>query len=362
MALQSIKGGLWIPSPSEGNNTGVAFTTASTLTANTHRSAFVFQVPKTGSIHKLHWRYGAVTSGGTTRMQTRLEPLGSTTGDPTGAAYGGCAYGTSSIQPVSNTYDVITLGTDATATKGDFVAACIDFQTFNASDSVIIQSGGTTAESAGLGYVDTFGASWAKTGGVGLLGVEYSDGSTDYIPNTTPYTAITNTSFNSTTGVTDEYALSFQIPFPARVAGVAMNLGVAAATQNYEIILYSGTSALQTITGSHRAYQTSSQRLGFWIFPTPQTISANTLYRLSIRPTSSTNVTLQIYTYNSAAMLDQDEGGQNFCLATRLDQGAWAADTTTQRPAIYIMFDQFDDAVSAGGVKVHPGMDGGCRA
>jgi hypothetical protein len=362
MALQSIKGGLWIPSPSEVAGTGgIAFATAATLTANTHRCAFICQVPKTGSIHKVGFRYGTCSTAASTRIQAKIETVGSTTGDPSGSAYGGMVAGTSSIQPVSNTYDTITLGTDATATAGDVIAACLDYQTFTAADSVVIQtiSGG---EVSNFPYSDAFTASWSKSSNPVLIGLEYSDGSYEFLGGSMDYTTVTGQAYNSGSSP-NEYALNFTLPFPGRLKGIGACVTAAAATQSYEIDWYPNNTTTPTtvLTMSHRAMGSTSARLTpSLMFTTAQTFAANQINRVSVRPLSGTNVTLEFFTYNSVAIMDQDEGGQSFFLCT-LSGGAWT-DTTTQRPSVYLLIDEFDDAVSAGGVKVHPGMDGGCRA
>jgi hypothetical protein len=361
MALQSIKGGLWIPSPSEtAGSGGVAFGTGATLTANTHRFAFICQVPKTGAIHKVHCRYGTCTTAASTRIQAKIETVSSTTGDPSGSAYGGMVGGTSSIQPATSTYDVITLGTDATATLGDVIAVCLDYQTFTAADSVVISSLTATSETSQFPYVDAFGASWAKSSVPAVIALEYSDGSFDFMPGTGCYTALTSQAYNSGSSP-NEYALNFTLPFPGRLKGFAACFGATAATNNYEVDWYPNNTTTATVvdTLSYRAIGTANARLVTGIiFTTAQTFAANQVNRLSLRPTVATNITLLLFTYNSATVQDQDEGGQNFFLSTRA--GAAWTDVTTQRPAIYLLIDQFDDGVS--GMKVHPGMQGGCRA
>lgn len=359
MALQNF-GPAWTPAPEEGTAGLPAFSTIATLTANTHRYAAIYQVPKTGSIHKAGFKLGTCTTNATSRMQLKIETVSAVNGDPTGSAYGGMVLGVSGVQPTTGLYDLITLGTDATATAGDLIAVCYDFNTFTAADSVIVQGvNGSTGTSITFPYSDVFTASWTKnTGTYPSVCLEYSDGSYAFISGSAPYTAITNTAFNSGTAVTDEYALSATVKVPCRLAGGGVLLAQAG---DCEIDLYVNGATTATVAVSLDKDQigTTAQRFRTFVFPGGQTIAANQKFYVSVRPTTVTNVTLQIYTVNTASVLDQLEGGQNYCLGTRVDQGAWAADTTTQKPAIYLYFDQFDNGVSAGGVKVHPGMDGG---
>lgn len=349
MALQTIKGGPWLPDPHPSAASQLQFATGATIDASTELCAFVFRVPKSGNIRTIGFRTGAVTVDASTRLNVNLETVSATDGNPTGTDYGGSAAGAASAAPTANSWNSIALGTDATATAGDIVAAVIGYGTFVAADTVVISvvnSGNTLQQD--FPYVDAFvGGAWAKSAvQLPLVSIGYSDGTYDYIAGTAPYSNITNQSYASNTAGTDEYALSFQVPWPCRLRGVAAEVD---GEGDYEVIIYSGTSALETITVDKDIRGSVTRKLAYFRFPTGQTLTANTVYRLGIRPTTTTAIVLPIYTVNSAAIFDQMNGGQAFCLGTRLDQGAWAADTTTQRPAIWLQFDQFDDGVSAGG-------------
>jgi len=89
-------------------------------------------------------------------------------------------------------------------------------------------------------------------------------------------------------------------------------------------------------------------------------LTKDVFYRLVLEPTSATDITSYHFSVNAAAVMDVEEGGQNFHYTEKKD-GGWT-DTVTDRPMIGLLIDQFDDgAGGAGGMIVHPGMSGGMR-
>jgi hypothetical protein len=361
VALQTITGGMWLPDPLPGILATVQLATGATIDASTELCAGIGLAPKAGAIRKVHFRTGAVSVNAATRLSAAVQTVSATTGDPSGSNYGGSTAGAAGAAPTANAWSSITLGTDATVgSVGDVIAAVIGFNNFVAADSVVISALNSTSNaSIDFPYVDAFvGGAWAKSAAqMPCMALEYSDGSFAYMQGWMPVTTVTNQSFASNTAGTDEYALSFQIPFPARLRGVAAMID---GDGDYEVIIYSGTSALETIAVDKDQRAGTVHRFRYFRFPAGQSLSANTTYRLGIRPTTTTAIVLQIHTVNSAALLDQMSGGQDFCLGTRLDQGAWAADTTTQRPMIFLQFDQMDDGASAGaGLLTYRGLEGG---
>lgn len=362
MALQTLSGGLWFPDPIPGLATSVQHGTAATIDASTELCAGVGIAPKAGAIRTVEFRTSTVAVNAASRLNARVETVSTTNGDPTGTAYGGMATGTAGAAPTSNSWNSITLATDATVVNvGDIIAAVVGYGTFTAADSVIISGvNSAAAYSVDFPYVDAFvGGAWAKnTAMAPCMALGYSDGTYAPLQGFYPILTFTTQSFASNTAVTDEYALSFQMAVPCRLRGIAAAID---GDGDYEVILYTGTTATETITIDKDQRAGTASRLRYFMFPVGPTLAANTTYRLGIRPTTTTAITLQLWTMSTAAILDQMAGGQIFRLGTRLDQGAWDADTTTKRPAIWLQFDQFDDAVQTGpsGVLLHHGTMGG---
>ena len=88
-------------------------------------------------------------------------------------------------------------------------------------------------------------------------------------------------------------------------------------------------------------------------FPDVNILTANTYYRLVVKPTTANNITVVDYTFASVALMDAISGGQYCHKTERTDAGAWT-DTTTRRPWMGFLIDQLDDGVggSGGGMPI----------
>lgn len=352
MALQTLQGGLWVPDPPQIVH-GLTYQASSNMNASGDKFAWIFQVPATGVIKKIGFRPSTATAVVGT-LSLGLYTVSS--GAPTASVYGGTSDGVPGA-PASGAWQTVALGSDCNATAGDIVAAVLSYSAFTSATTLTLTTmGGGSDGRTGFPFNTFFnGASWANDIHFPVFSIEYATTTYNYIGGTFPISAITNQSFNSGTALKDEYALSFQMPFPCRLAGGCVFLQTA-ASGDFEIDLYDntanpGSSTLKSISFSAINFEaTGLIKPLFFSFTSGQSLTANTNYRLSIRPTSANAIILPLMTYPLAQALDQMSGGQLFRLTTRVDQGAWAADTTTQRPCIYLLFDQFDDAVSTGGM------------
>lgn len=307
------------------------------IDATGEQFAYIIQIPKTGTITKVGFRTGTVTTPQTLRVG--IQTLSA--GDPSGSAYGSMVAGTQAA-PASNTYYEVTLGTPATATRGDYVAVVIEF------DSAIgnLNLAATTAWfNQNFPYVDLkagAGPTWAKGGQhpVGHLG--YSDGTYPIILGCCPVSAFTTSTYNS--GSTpDERSLKFRTTVPTSVKGVLLRLGTS-ASGDFDVVLYDsdGTTALATKSVLAANALSTGNDLHRVLFNSSVRLRANTYYRLAVKPTSANNVNLIQIDVTTAALLDNFNGGQDFHLSTRTNAGAWT-DTTTSKPGIELFVDQFHD-------------------
>lgn len=307
------------------------------LDAAGEKKAFIVAVPKTGTILKAGFKTGTVTTPQTLRIS--LQTVDAATGNPTGTLYGGSAAGTQA-SPASNTYYTVTLGTGATSVKGDIIAVVIEFDSTVGNLNIDTVS---TIYSNSFPYCNHYTASWTKNSSIPLTALEYSDGS--YADcGCSPITAWSYPGWNS--GSTpDERALRFQFPFPCRLKGAWFRGSVSG---DMEVVLYSGTTALATISiDKDQTY--SSGRYNKFYFNTPYNLAANTVYRLSLKPTTVTSISaFTEMSFASQTVLDSIDGGQEFYYSYRTDAGAWT-DDATKRYFMGLICDQFDDGTAVGG-------------
>lgn len=310
---------------------------------------FVFRVPKTGSIRTIHFRTGAVTTSQTLNISI-VTVDGS--GIPTSTAYGSMVAVTQA-SPAANTSYSVTLGTDATATEGDLVAVKIQF------DSTV---GSLNIQAFGFGVGTCYAVlNGTKNASTPVCAIEYSDGSYEPIIGMFPATGgVASSSFNSTTGTFDEWALRVSFPYKVRLRGVRIGMS-AAAGADFEIINYDGTSAVtgMTLTVDGDSLQGTGNRENVFMFTTTEELAANTTRYLSIRPTTANNVTLNNFTLPEADAWDMVDGNLGWSLAKRLNQGSWDVTATTVVPFIMPIFDQLgDDAGGSGGGSYSAGYLG----
>lgn len=339
MTLQTFNGALWVPAPQPGlaGSFGLG---SFVIDAAGEKVSVTFQVPKTGTISKVGFRVGAVTTAETLRAGLYTTDA---SGLPTATAYGGMTVGTQAT-PAANTAYTVPLGTGAAATIGDIVSAVIEFDV-TVGNLAINAITGSFSTSTLFPYMSHYTTAWAKQVSVPLFWIEYSDGTYAYIPNSIPASAVSEVTFNSGTAGADEYGLRFSLPFPARLCGFGGFFSQGAAL---EAILYEGTTALSTTALAANQVAASAARYQARPLVTPYTLARNTVYRFALRPTTTGGIVLAYYDVLAAAIFNQVDGGADYHMAQRLDQGAWT-DTPTRRPLLFLMFDQFDDGVSAGG-------------
>lgn len=308
------------------------------IDASGEKVAGIFTVPKTGNITKVGFRTGTVTTPQTLRAS--LQTVDAATGAPTGTAYGGSAAGTQT-SPAANTFYMVTLGTQASATKGDIVAIVVEFDSTVGNLQI---AGGVDWLDSGYPYCSHFTASWAKQVRVPVMTFEYDDGSYENARLVPFSTYAVSTTFHVNT-TPDERALRFSMPFSCRIVGMAAFVD---HDGDAEFVLYEGMTqkAIATcdkdITSSVSAARRHSR-----LFDAPHIYIPNTECFLSVKPTTTTSVTLLEITVPSAAAMDSLDGGQAFHHATRTDAGSWSK-VTTQRPLIAMIIDQLDDGFGKG--------------
>lgn len=350
--------GWYLPEPGvfgQLTEAGILTYNAMLLDAAAEKAAFVFTVPKSGTVSRVGFRTGTVTTADT--LKVSFQDVDTTTGDPDGAVDQFRTVASGSV--TSNTWirtglitsDGTDTGTQRSVTRGQRLAIVIEFDAFVAG-SLNIAMKPTNAENMQLvNYLDHFTAAWAKQNNrVAVMALEYSDGTFAYMPNVCP--ADTQVSGAINTGTTpDEVALKFRLPFPVTVGGWWATIDLDG---DGDVILYDsdGVTPLATDSIDSNVRVLGSPALGSNLFATPVSLLANTFYYLALKPTTGTSLTQYAITAAStpgAALLDLMAGGQDFHWAQRTDAGAWAP-TTTKRPVIGLIVEGFDDGQGSGAI------------
>jgi hypothetical protein len=245
------------------------------------------------------------------------------------------------------TSDGTDTGAKRSVTQGDWIACMVEFVSFVASDSVTLASISLSPGRDTSAYtVMEASAIWNKASFATLqlrFVLKYDDGTYANIsPDLLPIATFASTSY-ADSSTPDEYALRFQTPMDCELSAVMLR---ATLSQVCDVVLYdSGGSVVFTV--SHDPDFTVGAGSHVIVVP-PTTLTANTTYRLALKPTSGSTVTLYGATVNSNAHLGAFPGGIEHYQSTRVNGGAWT-DSTTTRPWIYLFLSGIELGSVGGG-------------
>lgn len=345
MALTSIGGRLYLPELPDAALNGITLSTGIAITGAGYKAALVFQAPKTGTIDRIYFRTGTVTTGDT--VDVRLETVDGS-GNPSGTLQ---ATNTNGACIVADTDDNVVKYADLTAsasvTAGDVLAVVV--ANGATPGSMVISS--TSVPLASLPYSNVYGgAFWAKNNNALCVALRYDASGTksyDQMGSVMPIKAV-NTLSPSTATTPDEVGNVIVLP-KCRITG-AWAIKNAGAARDFDIVLYSGTTALRTLSWDADANSSQSNLLvRKFVFASSYEAAAGT-YRLVAKPTTTSAIALQEITVEEAAMLGALSMGTSCQKTERTDAGAWS-DTDTARMMMGVEIDQLDDGASSGGEK-----------
>lgn len=317
--------------------------------------AVVMRAPKTGTIDRVHFRSGSVTSNGD-GLRIRIETVDLTTGLPSGTLVSGSSEVTHTTT-TANAWNRGPTGMAAAVTRGDLIAIKFASPGSGTTFNGVIQRrhGGSLfpiTNSSGLTYpygVDALPTATKASGMVGwaLIALEYNDDTTPNIEGCTPVSSGTSTTFSS--GSTpDERAARFSLPIPMRVTHL---MAAVDSDGDFDLVLYDASSSvLASVSVDADADSSTSVHAHCHQLATPVELDANTVYRLAVKPTSATSITTMHST------LDTSTGGtrireaytgtdQNWKLSTRTDAGSWT-DTDDAFMHVGVLADMLDDGRS----------------
>lgn len=362
MTIQTIPGGLWLPSSAPFSNATPAFVGIGGLTAAASRTAFIFQVRRTGTLDWFEWRQHANTNNPDNGVRISFQDLDASgnpdnTEDQYSIITAGFGANTWIVPPSYMGAGGPGSGAKRAVTKGDWIACCLRFENFVASDSITISNVNLVARNAVnqalTSYIATStnsGTSWSKTAtGSIIIALKYDDGTYDYydVPNF-PYSNLNARVFGSAS-TPDERGLLFQVPFPCRLAGVWWRID---PDNDFDIVLYdAASSVVETIAVVHTNVDGQNSENGYWPFASGVNLTKNVNYRVVLKPSAGTIGSFD-GDFNSSAIRAANPGGSTWKSTSRTDAGAWT-DTDTNLPIMGLVFDGFDDGTSGGGGGEH---------
>jgi hypothetical protein len=344
MALTSIGGRLYLPFVPGALINGLSIGTTVAITGAGHKAALVFQAPKTGTIDRVYFRTGTVTTGDT--VDVRIETVDGS-GNPSGTLQAANTNGACVIADGDdNVVKYADLTAAASVTRGDILAVVI---VNGAVPGSMVISNPTVAIGS-LPYSNVYGgASWTKYNVALCAALRYDAAgvkSFDQLGYVIPIKAVNMLSLSTST-TPDEVGNIITLP-KCRVTGW-WAIMTASGARDYDIIFYSGTTALLTksydsdVTGA-----TGNLHNRYGEFASTYEAAVGQ-YRIVLKPTTTSTISIQEITIEDAAIMGALSMGTGCHKTERTDAGAFS-ETTTSRVMIGVEIDQLDDGV--GGTSV----------
>lgn len=373
MTLQLLTGqGITYPDDAGAVSLSVAFTGA-TIDATGEKVAIMgaMFIPSrtTKSIHKIHFRFGAVTKAGGSGLTASLQNLTTASSGPLPdeSQDETVAIANADAGFASNTwYTTGALSADRSVNLGDRIAVVIEFNGSGrlGADSVVISglqlTGGDAKNTLPMVALKT--ASWVLTSVVSPNVIfEFSDGSFGTFAGSYPASAINSHVYKQDTAGADEYALKITLPFACKSDGAFIRVNTGAVTGDFDVILYDGTTSIASVSIDGAEVAGMGARPFKIQWASEVSLSAGTAYRLAVKPTQTTStVTVTSTDVAAAGHLVCMQGGPDMCHSTRLDLGSWSDTTTRRLLGFGLSISQLHDGSGGGGsrmVNVRGGAD-----
>ena len=333
MADQTLRSGLW---PSLFWITSTASAGVG-LDASGEKVGHVFYVEKAGNVRKIHFRTVTVNTGDT--IKASLQNVDTSTGFPDETVdQSGTVVVASSDD---NTWKSVTLGADRTVAEGDLLSVVFEFDSYVAGNMFICNAITDSKMGLGLGYVcHKTGGSWAKVSSrKPMVVLEYDDGTVGEILGA--FAGFTETPSYSTSTDPKEIGLRFRLPFDTKLEGIQFH---GRLSGNVLAAFYDDTPSEVATTVTYDADLTRSTSTDYtWmlLFATSQTIAANTWYRVTLRPTTTTSFRIGTQTFSAAAHRGQVVGGLDFEWTEKSAADVWST-SQLKRAAISLILDTLE--------------------
>ncbi len=348
----------WYPSLPDGYNTNQSMTN-SVIDATGEKVAACGNVwtPTSGSksIHKVGFMFGSsITKAGGSALTLSLQDVDLATGppiQPDGTPDQTVAIANASI--AASTFLLSgALSADRSISFGDLVCVVIEFDGAGRLGADSITMASITRNGANIAVypsVSLLAPTWADVPRAPIILFEFSDGTYGTLDGSFPFSAFNTTvAYNSGSGA-DEYALKFTVPTSGTITGVGISATLASGA-NTDIVLYSGTTALASVSIDQNNWTPTLSGNGFITFPATS-VSAGTTYYIAVKPTTTNNVTLGGFTVGNSAYLGALPQGTGYIRSSRVDAGSWS-DTATVVPSIRFRFTPSSSGGSSGGAYV----------
>lgn len=314
---------------------------AYSLTNVANRIACVFQIPDTGTLDAISFYIISATTPADLRI--RLETVNSS-GQPSGSLLDANSSTTLASGSVSTGVKTVTFSTPFSVTRGTFAALTIDAIGAASVSVAIMRMTNPMTNNFPYGLQFASG-SWTKQQ-INLCFATRIGSTYKPIPGVFPMQAASTVAIASN-GNPDERGLRFSLPFDTKVRGgwICANSALAGT---FELVLYDASNTvLATTTRNTGTTGAGTNGQNELLFGSDITCDKNTVYRLVVKPTTTTSVSLSQITLWTG-FEDIYPGGSYFQETTRVDGGTWT-DNSQTRLSMGLLLSEIPDSATGGG-------------
>lgn len=316
--------------------------------------AYIFDAQSTDTLTKIGFLTGTVTTGGT--IDVRVETVDAATGFPTGTLWGTTTnYVHTLANSDDNVYVEVTLTSGASLTRGDMFAVVFKRPSGGALNGQLRFITGLSYQAFPSTNIYTAGAWSAYSGNNSpACSLYFSTGGYSTMKGVNGHVALI---FSSNVTVTfnnvstpDVYGNRFSVPFDCKAAGIWV---LADFDGDADLKLYGsdGVTVLASVSNTALTPAIASSGVNYRFFSSDVSLSANTVYRVAIEPSSSTSLTAYFATYHSSAIRAQSIlGAQAYHTSAKnpTGTGSWT-DDETRVVFIGVMLSSIDIPTGGGG-------------
>lgn len=336
--------GVWVP-PMPGITINPALPSTLTINSTTGASDKIAMTGRvtfaartgTKNINKVHFMFGTPTKvSGVSGVKVSLQDVDLANGAPIRPDGTADQSATITYASIAAGWTTVTLDANRTVTYGELLAVVWEWDTPTAGDVIIVNAFNVSSVTSNAGQTSQQSTALLFTSPTWILQnicpsvlLEFNDGSFGTLDGALVASAVSSTTIASN-GNPDEVGLEFQLPFATEVDGMWALVG-ASAGADFDLVLYSGETALATVSFDANALQANSSaaRWARAVFP-KITLAANTTYRVAVKPTAATSVAYYYFDVNAEGHMAVMPLGTTAQFNTRND-GAWGTATQTRR-------------------------------
>lgn len=253
----------------------------------------------------------------------------------------------------------MTSGTKTIA-HGDLVAITFSMTARAGADSILITNNlqvDTVAILLPTVTENTTGTYTRSTTSAPNAYIIFDDGTIGWFPGM-KFTAgsVTTETFNSGTGTADEYGNFINYPHTFMALGIGAYVSFAGNSSDAELLLYStplGTPVVErTITvDATQLSNTATTQHYIHLFSSPFFLKANTDYGVTIRPTTTNNLSIYYQDTNNSTGGKTGTANSNCYAVRRLDNSGAFSDynggtSKTRRMSIYLIGSHMEQGVN----------------